>query len=584
MNDRYDGGPYGGDPYGAQQPQLLGYDEYGRPVYGAPQQQPGDHGQTYGGQDYGEQTYGGQAYGGQGGYGAEDTYAGQSGYGGGYGQQAGYGSQDTYGSYDGGYDTYAGQQAAAGQGYYGEVATDTGTVPQFPTQAQPPAVEQEPVDAPPQQQQPPPQRAAAGAPDDAEEYHTEQFSFVEESAESSEDVIDWLKFTESRTERREEAKRRGRNRKRALIVLLVLALLGGAGYLWYAGMIPGVKGAPGATAPAAAQQRDVIVVHLRDVDTDHSSTALLVNNASTKRGTLLLLPNSLAVTTADGSTTTLGKSVEDEGATPTRDSLNKLLGAHIEGTWRLDTSFLVPLVDSVGGITLDADVTVPAEKKGEDDLVTRGKNRELDGKAAVAYATHRGEGEPKSAQLKRFGQVMSAVLHKISTDKDAATATIDSLGQVLDPSLSQSALGASLADLASRAKSGDFDTKLLPVQTDGTLSDATSNGMVKDVLGGTVDNSDPNAAPRVLVRNAAGDENAGTAARVDLINGGFTVVGTRSEDSARSESQVLYSDAKQKERAQEVARTLGLSKDAVHKGDGARNADVTVVLGKDYDS
>ncbi len=406
---------------------------------------------------------------------------------------------------------------------------------------------------------------------------------MEESTESSEDVIDWLKFTESRTERREEAKRRGRNRKRALAVLLVLALLGGAGYLWYAGMIPGVKGGPGATAPAAAQKRDVIVVHLRDVDSDASSTALLVNNASTKRGTLLLLPNSLAVTTADGGTTTLGKSVEDEGATPTRDSLDKLLGANIEGTWRLDTSFLVPLVDSLNGVKVDADVTIPGEKKGEDDLVRRGKGRLLDGKAAVAYATHRGDGEPKSAQLNRFGQVMSGVLHKISTDKDAATATIDSLGQVLDPSLSQAALGASLADLASRAKSGDFATKQLPVRTDGTLSGATSDGIVKDVLGGTVDNSDPNAAPRVLVRNASGAKNAGTSARVDLINGGFTVVGTQDEARARSASQVVYSDAQQKKRAQEVATTLGLSGDAVRKGDGARNADVTVVLGKDYD-
>jgi anionic cell wall polymer biosynthesis LytR-Cps2A-Psr (LCP) family protein len=573
VNDPYGGGPYGADPYGGQQPQLLGYDEYGQPVYGMPQQQPVEPAPGY---DAGGQ--GGQGYGGQGGYGPEDTYAGQGQYGTGYGQQAGYGGHEGYGTYGG----------AAPQGYYAEGVTDTGTgtVPEFPTQAQPPAVEQEPSPAH-QQQQPQqvphqePRRPAGG--DDDEAYHTEQFSFVEESTESSEDVIDWLKFTESRTERREEAKRRGRNRKRALVVLLVLALLGGAGYLWYAGMIPGMKGAPGATAPAAAQQRDVIVVHLRNVDSDASSTALLVNNSSTKQGTLLLLPNSLAVTTADGGTTTLGKSVEDEGATPTRDSLDKLLGADIEGTWRLDTSFLVPLVDSLGGVKVDADVTIPAEKKGEDDLVQRGKDRVLDGKAAVAYATHRGDGEPKSAQLKRFGQVMSGVLHKISTDKDAATATIDALGQVHDPSLSQAALGATLADLASRAKSGDFTTKLLPVRADGTLSEATSKGLVKDVLGGTVDNSDPNAAPRVLVRNASGDKDAGTSARVDLINGGFTVVGTQDEDTARSTSKVLYSDARQKERAQEVARTLGLPQDAVHKGDGARNADVTVVLGQDYD-
>jgi anionic cell wall polymer biosynthesis LytR-Cps2A-Psr (LCP) family protein len=553
VTDGYGSGPHAGDPYGGPQPQLLGYDEYGRPVYGDPA------------------AYGGQGHGSQGGYGVEDTYAGQQQYPEGYPQQGGYGGAQTYG----GYDTYGGQSGV--QPGYPEQVADTGTVPQFPTQARPPAVEQEPQQQPPQSQQQQPQ------PQAGEAYHTEEFAFVEESTESSEDVIDWLKFTESRTERREEAKRRGRNRKRALVLVLVLALLGGAGYLWYTGMIPGVKGAPGAAAPATAQQRDVIVVHLRNVDSDASSTALLVDNASTKRGTLLLLPNSLAVTTADGGTTTLGKSVQDEGATPTRDSLNKLLGANIEGTWRLDTSFLEPLVDSVGGVKIDADVTIPAKKKGDDDLVQRGKGRLLDGRSAVAYATHRGKGEPKSAQLKRFGQVMSGVIDKMSSDKDAATATIDSLGQVLDPSLSQGALAASLADLASRAKNGHFSTELLPVRTDGTLSDATSNGLVKDVLGGTVSNSDPNAAPRVLVRNAGGDKSSGTSARVDLINGGFTVVGTQDEQQARSTSEVIYSDAKQKERAQEVARTLGLSESAVHKGKGARNADVTVVLGRDYD-
>ena len=83
----------------------------------------------------------------------------------------------------------------------------------------------------------PPSGPASGAPgarpggQDAE-YRTEQFSFIEEPDEDSEDVIDWLKFTESRTERREEAKRRGRNRVVALVVVLVLAVAGGVGYLW----------------------------------------------------------------------------------------------------------------------------------------------------------------------------------------------------------------------------------------------------------------------------------------------------------------------------------------------------------------
>ena len=45
---------------------------------------------------------------------------------------------------------------------------------------------------------------------------------------------------------------------------------------------------------------------------------------------------------------------------------------------------------------------------------------------------------------------------------------------------------------------------------------------------------------------------------------------------------MTYADGKQKGKAEEVAKTLGLPGTAVRKGKEAANADVTVVLGKDY--
>ncbi len=105
---------------------------------------------------------------------------------------------------------------------------------------------------------------------------------------------------------------------------------------------------------------------------------------------------------------------------------------------------------------------------------------------AVAYATYLAPGEAEAKQLTRFGEVMRAVLRKISEDPKAATVTVETLAQVLDPSLPEKDLGASLAKLASRAKIGDYKTMLLPVQDDGTLTDAATRSVVKDVLGGTV--------------------------------------------------------------------------------------------------
>ncbi|MFJ9918729.1 LCP family protein [Streptomyces rubiginosohelvolus] len=588
MNDRQN--PY--DPY-YQEPQIVGYDAYGQPVY----QQQGQQGYDQQGQGYdpyaaqqgqGHQTqdttgygYGYDAYGNpqqQPGY---DPYAtGQQGHQQGQTQQGqgadqGYG----YGSYtDYGYAT--GQQPAA---------VDTGEHWSIPQQGAAPAPEQAPPQTP---VQPSPQEAAPEAEGDAAlpgqrkpapDYRTEQFSFIEEPDEDSEDVIDWLKFTESRSERREEARRKGRNRMVALIVVAVLVVVGGVGYLWSADMLPGLSGTDEKKAVAAgAQQRDMIVVHLHDTKKGGTSTALLVDNTTTKQGTTVLLPNSLAVAGDDGTTTTLGKSVEDDGRTGTRESIDTLLGTRITGTWRLDTPYLENLVELVGNIEVDTDTEVPAAKKGESPLVNKGEAQTLSGPMAVAYATYRAEGEPEAKQLTRFGEVMRATLRKISEDPKAATVTIETLLQVLDPSLPEKDLGASLAKLASRAKVGDYKTALLPVQADGTLTEADTRGVVKDILGGTVKAPEEGAPLRVAVRNATGNQKAAEAARVQLVNGGYAFVDS-GKAGAEASSVVLYRSAEDKEKAVEVAKTLGLSAGDVKKGEPAANADVSAVLGQDYE-
>lgn len=420
-------------------------------------------------------------------------------------------------------------------------------------------------------------------PEPAErEYRTEQFSFIEDTPDESEDVIDWLKFTESRTERREEAKRRGRHRKVALLVVFVLALLGGTGYLWATDRLGFLPGSDGGSAAAAADKRDVIVVHMHDTAGGGTATALLVDNASTGRGTTVLLPNDLTVSGDDGTAMSLGQSVEEEGAGATRDAIDRLLGSQIKGTWRLDTPFLENLVEGVGGITLDADATVPGEKKGEDPLVEEGKARDLDGRQAIAYATHRDEGEPQTAQLERFGQVMHAVLKKLPSDVEGVENIVKALGMISDPSLSNAQLSASLAGLAELAGEGSYATRTLAVDDDGRPSEKARESVVEDVLGGTVKAPAGDAPARVSVKNGTGDAAQAESAKVSLVNGGFTFIDGGEADAA-SASRVLYGEAADKEHAAAVARTLGLPAKAVAKGETAGNADVTVVLGDDYE-
>lgn len=606
MNDRYDAG-YGGDQY-----ELVGYDGFGQPVYRQVPAQPSPQEPPQGYDPYGTQP---QQY--PQGY-AYDPYAT-----GGQQPPAPYdtGRQQPVTSYEANqqpsayYDPYGSAPAGgAGPGYdpYDPYGQASGTGQQPGAAGQQPHTAEQTAHIPHQTRQTVapeaggarPGDGAAGppAPDgspreqagdrdshgDEPEYRTEQFAFVEEPDGNSEDVIDWLKFTENRTERREEARRRARSRIVALAVTLALFAVGGVGYLWYTGALPGTSSEEKAGTPtsAGAQKRDVLVVHLHNTAKGGTSTALLVNNTTTKRGTTVLLPNSLALTDDDGNTSTLAKSVDDDGSSGTRDALDTVLGTNIEGSWRLDTPYLNNLVELVGNIDVDTDATVPdpdAKKKGEAPLVKEGKAQTLSGKMAVAYATYRAPGEPQNAQLERFGQVMQGVLRKLSSDPQAATTTVQTLAQILDPPLTDNDLGIFLAKLADRAKGGDYETDLLPVQQDGTLSTQASDKVVKDVLGGTAKSPAAGDAVRVGISNATGAKDATEQARVVLINGGYAFFDAGTASAAQAASQVTYADDAGKDDAVEVAKTLGLPAGAVKKGRTTSNADISVVLGQDYE-
>ncbi|MFE9253566.1 LCP family protein [Streptomyces sp. NPDC006879] len=566
-------GPY--DPYAAPEQQLIGYDAYGQPVYGPVPVQSHDPYQQAAQQP--QAGYGYDAYGQP-----QQAPPPQQGYGQGHPQQE-------YGQATGSYDAYSPDSYAH--------QASTGTYPQVPQQTQQQWIPQQQAPEhsgyhPQEEAQPEP----APEPTEAEatgslpgqrkptpDYRTEQFSFLEEPDEGAEDVIDWLKFTESRSERREEARRRGRNRVVALIVVLALFVIGGLGYLFLTDRLPGLGGeTEGKSATAGGpQKRAMIVVHLHHTKAGGTSTALLVDNATAQQGATVLLPNSLRVTGEDGEVTTLGKSVGEDGLAGTRESLDTLLGTEIGGTWRLDTPYLENLVEMVGGIEVDTDVAVPEDRKAKRPGVPKGEKQTLNGSMAVAYATYRASGEPETKQLDRFGRVMYGVLRKLPDDPKSMTVTIETLAQILDPSLTEKDLGASLAKLAEHAKVGDYRTEALPVE-DGALTEAATGGLVKDLLGGAVKNPEPGAAVRVGLKDASGDEKAASHARAALLNGGYTFVDGGKATAAAS-TRITYADDAQRERAVDVAKTLGLPESAVGKAAGGLNAEVTVVLGQDYE-
>jgi anionic cell wall polymer biosynthesis LytR-Cps2A-Psr (LCP) family protein len=617
------------------QQQQYGYDEYGRPL--APQRPPAPQQQVYAdpyytgpqqpqppAQEQPAQTYAGQ----QPGWIPQQPYYEQparpQGYGAG-GRQPGYDTghqQSAYGTgqpaapqYDTGQPTAygTGRTPAYGAGRPAPQAYETGPQPVYDTgqhavydtgrtpvhgtgqmpvygTGQMPAYDtgQQPVYETGQTpvQETGQQQAVAEAGPPAPGYQTEQFAFVDEESDDSDEVIDWLKFSESRTERREEAKRRSHNRRVWLVMVLVLAMVGGVGYLWRAGRIPGFgkTDATASTSTGGGQKRDVIVVHLVPVNGGPSATVLLVDNATKGRGTTVLIPNSLVLTGDDGASTTLDKSVGD-GVGPTRDALNTLLGTDIRGSWRLDSPYLELLVDSLGDVLVDTDTTVMGTGKDKGKtLVPQGKKQDLNGQAAVVYATYKGPRESQIDQLKRFGQVMQAVLKKMPSAAPDATRSVQALSQILDPSLTDKQLGASLGQLAELAKTGAYDTATLPVLKDGALSERATESVVKEVLGGSVKQQQGAAVQaRVQIRDATGRERAGALAQAAIVNGGtYIYVPGGRQSGPQDVSQVLYADPARLAAAKDVAATLGLPAGSVKKGKVPSNADIAVVLGRDY--
>ncbi|MBD0692909.1 LCP family protein, partial [Streptomyces sp. CBMA123] len=414
----------------------------------------------------------------------------------------------------------------------------------------------------------------ARAPKDS--YTTGEFTFVDEEAEETEDVIDWLKFAESRSEVRAERRRKLKNRLVGLGVVLALAAGGVGGYLWFTGDKP--------TAATAAGGRQVNVVHLRDLQGKVSS-ALLVDDVSGHKGTVLLLPDVLRLPgPADPPVTTVGQAMDAIGASATRDGLSTVLGAPVAGTWRLDTPYLELLVSQLGGVRVDTNAETYEGGKPDGKLLSpAGKNTLLSGKAAVAYATLQAPGENRDAQLARFGQVMDAVVRTMPTAFKDAKDDVHRMNAVLDPSLPEDALAGVLAQLAQQAKDGHFGTTALTVKPDGTLDEATAGKQVKDVLGGTVKSAAAGDAPaRVALQDASGNDAAGAAAQVQIVNSGLTFIPGGAKSAPQATSEIRYTDDARQAAAKSLATSLGLPDTAVKKVGDAQNADLVVVLGKDY--
>ncbi|UGQ09815.1 LCP family protein [Yinghuangia sp. ASG 101] len=416
--------------------------------------------------------------------------------------------------------------------------------------------------------------ARTGADREKVGYGDDEFDFVDDDGEETEDVIDWLKFAETRSERRDERRRQLRSRLVSLVVVLALAALGAGGYYayttWWA-----EDSKAAATAPGGA-----VLIQLRGQGGEASASAVLADDPSRGTAAMITVPSSTVVNTPGAGPRGIGELMATDGAGATRDALAQLIGVKLDGSWVVSEPVLQGLVDMMGGVELAADVEV---KSADGRVVLPAGPSKVDGVKAVAYATYRVQGEPPSLGAERFGRVVQAVLKVLPTESRLLGNLLRNLGNVPDPSLPDERLAEHLTSMATAVQAQQVKSADLPVQPDGVLDVEAAGPVVKELLGGTVQVAKAEGPARVMVADASGKDEAQENARVKVVNAGYSYVpGGIVQPTAKPTSVVQYSDDERREAAVQLALTLGLPETAVQKTEGEMLADVVVTLGQDY--
>lgn len=406
-------------------------------------------------------------------------------------------------------------------------------------------------------------------------YAADEFDFVDDDAEESEDVIDWLKFAETRSERRDE--RRRMLRKRAVALVAVLALAGAVvgGYFAYD------KWWGSDSKAAASASGAAILIQLRGADGATTASAVLADDPARGSASMVTVSSVTIVNTAGAGPMPIAEVMVNDGAGASRDALAQLMGVKLSGSWVVSEPVLQGLVDMVGGIELNADVEV----KGPDGAVVlpAGPSANVKGSAARAYAGLRLNGEPPTRGAERFGRVLQGVLKVLPDDPAYVADVLRNLANIADPSLPDDRLAQVLTSLAKAVQTQKFKSADLPVRPDGILDVNTAGPVVKDLLGGTVQVAKADGPARVMITDASGKAGAQEAARIKVVNAGYSYVpGGPIEPKARPTSSVQYSDDARREAAVQTALTLGLPETVVQKIEGEMLADVVVTLGQDY--
>jgi hypothetical protein len=132
----------------------------------------------------------------------------------------------------------------------------------------------------------------------------------------------------------------------------------------------------------------------------------------------------------------------------------------VDGSWKLSSSGLVKLVDSLDGVQVDTRIGIGP--KGEVEA-SGGPRDVLRGAAAADFAMHPPKGSAEALKLARFHAVIDGVILALPDDQRAQRAAVAGLGTEIESSLPDDQFARFLGDLHRHAKAGHVDDQILPV-------------------------------------------------------------------------------------------------------------------------
>lgn len=390
--------------------------------------------------------------------------------------------------------------------------------------------------------------------------------------------------TGSRVGKRAELRERRRKQRRRLVVAGATAFVLFAVAITVLLVKNGGSSSRNNTLPARTQK--TLLFQMKASDGTAASSALLAEDPKAGKGAIILIQpqviaNVLGVATGDFSHTLV-----TGGINGSRNALSDLMGVTIDGSWVVDAPTMARLIDTLGGVQVDVDVTVV---RGRQVLLNTGRQR-LSGVSAVAFATYLAPGEQEQVRLTRLQAVLDAIITHLPSE---AASFIGSLGKGSVTTQSPAVVAGVLTGLAKDDANDNVQYQSLPVtkvdldENQRFRIDADADKqLVDNLLAQSIPPGARKSGNRVLVLNGVGTPGLGEKVRAKIVPKGFVFIGRGNAPRFGFKSTlILIPDASDKSVSvgQDVARALGVSVSAVQTTDEIGTmADVVVIVGEDF--